>query len=94
MAHCFSCGKSLDVSGKPGRRDECPFCGADMRVCLNCRFYDAGAYNECKEPSADRVTDKEKANFCDYFEFGDGSGRKEDDKDKAKKAIDDLFGGL
>jgi hypothetical protein len=35
-----------------------------------CHFYDVKAYNECKEPMADRITDKEKANFCDYFKIG------------------------
>lgn len=94
MKTCFSCGKALEVKDKPGRRDECPFCGADIRVCLNCRFYDAAAYNECREPSAERVIEKEKANFCDYFEFGEGPGPKEENRDKAKKALNDLFGGL
>jgi len=94
MKTCFSCGRTLDVNDRPGRRDQCPSCGADVRVCLNCRFYDAGACNECREPLADRVVDKEKANFCDYFEFGQGSGPKEDGKDKAKKDLNDLFGNL
>jgi len=94
MKHCFSCGKELDISDKPGRRDECPSCGADIKACRNCRFYDSTAYNECREPTADRVVEKEKANFCDYFVFGGSSGQKEDNKDKAKKDLDDLFGGL
>ena len=33
-------------------------------------FYDAKSYNECRESMADRVPDKEKANFCDYFKIG------------------------
>jgi hypothetical protein len=37
-----------------------------------CKFYDAKVYNECRETNADRVTDKEKANFCDYFVLTDG----------------------
>ncbi len=44
---------------------------------MNCRFYDETAYNECSEPSAERVVDKEKSNFCDYFsppETAAGSG--------------------
>ena len=35
-----------------------------------CQHYDKSAYNECREPNADRVLDKEKANFCDYYKFG------------------------
>jgi hypothetical protein len=53
-----------------GRRDTCPSCMADIRCCKMCQFYDLKAYNECRESSADRVQDKEKANFCDYFKIG------------------------
>lgn len=35
-----------------------------------CTFYDVKAYNECRESMADRITEKEKANFCDYFKPG------------------------
>lgn len=53
-----------------GRRDTCPACMADIRCCKMCQFYDPKAYNDCRESSADRVQDKEKANFCDYFKIG------------------------
>ncbi len=53
-----------------GRRDTCPSCMADIRCCKMCQFYDPKSYNECRESSADRVQDKEKANFCDYFKIG------------------------
>jgi hypothetical protein len=52
------------------RRDECEFCGADVHCCLNCRFYSETAYNECREPAADVVRDKDRSNFCDFFEAG------------------------
>lgn len=69
---CFKCGKSLTLSlnSTLGRGDHCPSCSADLRCCKMCHFYDVKAYNECKEPIADRITDKEKANFCDYFKIG------------------------
>ncbi len=53
-----------------GRSDHCPKCMADTRCCKMCQFYDPKSYNECREPMADRVPDKEKANFCDYFKIG------------------------
>jgi hypothetical protein len=53
-----------------GRSDHCPDCLSDIRTCRMCQFYDPQSYNECREPSADRVKDKEKANFCDYFKIG------------------------
>tara|TARA_R110000868_G_scaffold97619_17_gene268676 strand:- start:5675 stop:5851 length:177 start_codon:yes stop_codon:yes gene_type:complete len=34
-----------------------------------CRFYDSSSYNECRETQADRVADKNKSNFCGFFEF-------------------------
>ncbi|NGZ06294.1 MAG: hypothetical protein G8237_08050 [Magnetococcales bacterium] len=50
-----------------GRSDTCSGCMKDTRVCLNCRFHDAGSYNECRESVAERIVDKEKSNFCDHF---------------------------
>jgi hypothetical protein len=46
-----------------------------------CQFYDPKAYNECRESSADRIVDKEKANFCDYFKIGSGGN----EADKARQ---------
>lgn len=33
-----------------------------------CRFYDTRKAKSCAEPVADEVSDKERANFCGYFE--------------------------
>jgi len=70
MARCFHCKKVLEGAKRPGRAESCPHCGSDVRVCLNCGFYDAKSYNECREPVAERVVDKEKANFCEFFDLG------------------------
>lgn len=90
---CFSCKKDLNlVDKKVGYREECVHCGADVHVCKNCEFYDLKAYNECRESSADRITEKERANYCDYFSLrsGDGGGGKSD-KDKLRAAAEALF---
>lgn len=100
MKVCFSCRKALEISGKPGRGDECPHCGADLKCCLNCRFFDSSAYNECAEPQADRVLDKDRSNYCEYFEFrestGEGGGGNESmgktAEEKAKEELKKLFG--
>ena len=64
---CHKCGKKTEGnSTQVGLRDECA-CGADLHVCMNCTHYDAGSYNECKEPVAERVREKDRANFCDHF---------------------------
>ncbi len=69
IAVCYSCGKdiSLGVKSIVMRGDECPSCTADLHVCKMCQHFDLGSYNECREPNAERVVDKEKANFCEHF---------------------------
>jgi hypothetical protein len=92
MKSCFSCKKELDISERPGRRDTCPFCRADLKVCLNCRFYDEGAYNKCREPRAERVVEKDRANFCDYFEFRESEGGKAISRaEEARRRLEELF---
>ncbi|MEW6500625.1 MAG: hypothetical protein AB1456_04015 [Thermodesulfobacteriota bacterium] len=70
---CQSCRKEVALAGRVGFREECPHCGADLHSCVHCRFYDRGASNECRESSAERVGDKEKANRCDYFQPAEGA---------------------
>ena len=74
--HCHHCNEEIKimVSNFPGRHDDCPSCGYDLRCCLNCTFYDRSSANECKEIISERVSDKEKANYCDYFEPSDREG--------------------
>lgn len=91
MAKCYFCGGELKLEGKVFRRDECPHCRRDLHACVQCRFYDPPAHHQCREPQAEPVSDKEKANFCGYFVF---AGRREWDADQAaqaKKALEDLF---
>lgn len=33
-----------------------------------CRFYDVSKAKHCAEPVAEPVADKQRANFCGYFE--------------------------
>lgn len=74
------------------RHDTCGGCGADTRVCKNCEHYDPRHYNDCREPQADRVVDKDKANFCDYFRPKTGKGgSSEPSPDDRKKAAEALF---
>ena len=67
--HCWSCGAALTGLILPmSRREECPACSADQHVCKLCRHFDPAISDACREDRAERVTDKERANFCDYFE--------------------------
>lgn len=90
---CWKCKKEISVE-KPGRTDECPLCRADLHVCKACEFYESGAHNDCRETSAEFVSDKERSNFCDYFRAGtkitgtDGNSRAQ----AARDAFNSLFG--
>ncbi len=92
MSRCFRCGEPLRLL--PGervrRQDTCSHCQADLHVCLNCTYYEPGRQNDCREPQSEPVLDKERANFCDYFQPGDGLER-EEQTSKAKSALESLF---
>ena len=78
---CFQCGTEMSFSETPGRREECSKCRADVHVCRNCRHYDRTAYNECREPQADVVQEKDRSNFCDFFTPGAGGPGQDKAKD-------------
>ncbi|OQC54233.1 MAG: hypothetical protein BWX55_00608 [Deltaproteobacteria bacterium ADurb.Bin022] len=69
MRRCHKCLNEISDNVYTGRQSQCPVCSADLHCCLNCSFYDAGAYNDCREPQAERVLDKARSNFCDFFRF-------------------------
>jgi len=67
MTCCHNCKKPIEAGYRIGRTDTCLYCNSDLHCCLNCRFYDSGSHNKCRESQAERVVDKENSNFCDYF---------------------------
>jgi len=91
MIKCAFCGKPLEWEGKVYRNDTCPNCGRDLHCCVQCKFYDVGSYNQCKETRAERVVDKEKANFCEHFALRGGDSNCQGKEAEAKKALEDLF---
>lgn len=93
MKVCYACKKELTLGREVGQKDECPFCRADLRCCLNCRFYDRSAPKQCREPIAELVREKDKANYCDLFVFSETgtAGSPVTDTEKPRKALDDLF---
>ena len=88
---CFKCSTKTDFDHKLGFRAECSQCGEDLHCCKNCRFFDPNAYNECKESSADVVREKERSNFCDYFEALTDRASEDAKKDDLKSAAEALF---
>ena len=73
------------------REAMCPSCHSDLHVCANCRFFDRSAHNQCREPAAEFVRDKERANFCELFELA-GTKATASRPAGAKAAFDSLFG--
>ncbi len=89
---CYQCGATVQGDGKPTRDATCAKCNSYLHCCRNCRFHEPTAYNECREPQAERVKDKQGANFCQFFEPSSGSdanvsNRKQD----SLKKLNDLF---
>lgn len=87
---CWSCGARL-VASDYQREGECPQCRKQTHVCRNCRFYQPGRANDCQEPVAEPVGDKQRANFCDYFEPSSNTHQQAPDADRLRAAADDLF---
>ena len=89
---CYKCGTELEWEEFVPRSRECPHCYAFVHSCRMCKFYDKSCYNECRETSAERVTDKEGANFCDYFKLRRGGSQADsDDKKNLLEQADALF---
>ena len=92
MGNCYKCGEEFEM--RVYRTTECPSCGKDVKVCLNCRFYSPGSHWDCNENIREAVREKERSNFCDFFELGSNykGSTGTNKEDKAKKAFDSLFG--
>jgi len=96
---CHHCGREVTLLAELQRTDSCGSCYSDLKCCLNCRFFDPSANNQCREPQAEWCPEKAKANFCEFFEFrevrassqfGHG-GAQSDTAARAKTAFDSLF---
>src|SRR5678815_3149964 len=93
---CWECGASLADLTLPLRRlEECRKCGAELHVCKLCEWYSITVAKHCREPIAEEVKDKERANFCDYFKPRPGAYVAADvaASSKARSDLDVLFGG-
>ena len=97
MAQCHNCGREWVTQKRvkvPGVKETCEGCEAYLHSCLNCRFHDLSAHNQCAIPKTEWVADRAKANFCDQFEWrlpGPADERIKAGGD-ARRAGDALFG--
>jgi hypothetical protein len=89
---CHHCRNEVQLEAALQRTDSCRACYSDLKVCLNCTFYDPARNNQCADPAAEWVPDKSKANFCEFFEFRrQGPGRSAGAESNARSAFDSLF---
>ena len=94
---CWSCGRPTGLVGGVTRHEACPNCTADLRCCRGCRHFDPTHRFSCREPIDTNIPNKEKANFCDWFQVrqmvkrAGGIKSASDSKDERKKRFDDLF---
>lgn len=89
---CWSCAHTTERHTPIYRSHRCEQCFAPGHCCRGCRFYDPNASKECREPVAEYVYDKEKPNFCDYFQAaGPSSNDAEDPAALARAKLEALF---
>jgi hypothetical protein len=92
LGRCWQCGTALDKVDY-GRETECRGCGKPTRCCRNCEFFAPGRPNECIEPIAERVLDKARPNFCEFFAPSrtPQAGPDDSSAEALLKAAQDLF---
>jgi hypothetical protein len=91
---CWKCGVSLENLSLPLRRlEECRACGAELHACRLCEFFDPAVAKSCREPVAEEVKDKSRANFCDYFRPRPGAHAGAPAAEATRSQLEALFGG-
>ncbi len=94
MSICVHCNSEISPSMTIGHATVCPSCGQPLKSCINCRFYDEGAYHQCRESVEEAVPDKKRANFCTAFMINtkSPSDAPRSQKEEAMKRLKALFG--
>ena len=86
---CPACSAVYEWEGTLGRQTCCPACSAWLHCCMACRFYDTSRFNDCSEPAADRVVDKEVAEDKEEKESEEENESEEEaEEDNAEVVVD------
>lgn len=64
---CRACGAKVQLDGELGGEATCRVCGAALRSCANCLYFDTGSPKECRKPVIDRIVNKVQSNSCPEF---------------------------
>jgi hypothetical protein len=92
---CWKCGASIEEWPLPlSRLADCKACHAELHVCRQCLFYDTAKAKQCREPIAEEVKEKTRANFCDYFQVRPDAYQAQDRSaaEAARAELEALFG--
>jgi hypothetical protein len=89
--YCFHCKTEIAAGTKIFRQSVCEKCSSYLHCCYNCRFYDPAAHHQCREPMAELVKEKDKANFCEYFDPKPGKPEAGNRAEEARKKLAALF---
>ncbi len=92
---CWNCGTALDEVLLPVSRHEyCPGCAEAVHCCRMCRHFDPALAEQCREDRAEPPTNRESANFCDFFQPVPGKGPTPSDPSApgARARLEALFG--
>ena len=93
--NCWKCGAALpDIPLPLSRYAKCKSCQADLHVCRICAYYDRTVSKMCREPIAEEVKDKQRANFCGYLQPQPQSAATQNPKQAGdgKSELEALFG--
>ena len=93
--HCWSCGAGIEDEPMPlSTYAACPQCRAQLHTCRMCRYWNPRLHSDCDEPRAESVSDREKANFCDWLVLQSERRTAAQAKEPAasRSELDKLFG--
>lgn len=93
MKLCRKCKTEWKGLTQPGAKESCVKCGEDLHACVNCGLYDEQKPNQCREGDGDPVQNKERYNFCEYFQFIETANPSflAKDRSSAKETLYKLF---
>src|SRR5574344_810555 len=75
MRTCHFCHAPIDDDLFIGPETLCEKCHMPLHSCVDCTYYEPGAYHDCHEGVEEEQPDKEEENYCDSFQFGDGGSQ-------------------
>src|SRR5579863_971546 len=92
---CWKCGAALEGVPMPlSRLSVCLKCGAELYVCRLCEFHVPKLRQGCREDRAEHVQEKQRANFCEFFQPRPGAHTVRDwaPAQAARNQLEALFG--